>query len=61
MKKLCLNLKNKFPIYKEKLLGSIDVLLIYQGFLFIISPNVVNQLLLIALVVIFILLMVKRI
>lgn len=61
MKKFLFTIKKKFPVYKEKIVSSIDVLLIYQGLLFIISPNVINQLLLIALVIIFILLMVKRI
>lgn len=61
MKKLYLTFKTKFPYYKERILASIDILLVYQGLLFLISPNVINQLLLIALVVIFILLMVKKI
>lgn len=61
MKTLFTNIKGKLPYYKQKIINSLDVLLIYQGLLFIISPNVVNQLLLIALGIIFILLLVKKI
>ena len=61
MKPLLSKIKSKLPYYKDKIFKSIDVLLIYQGILFLITPTGVNQLLLIALVIIFILLMVKKI
>lgn len=61
MKNFFIKFRGKFPHYKDKLLNSLDVLLVYQGALFLISPNVINQLLLIALVVIFILMMAKKI
>ena len=61
MKTFLLKFKSKIPYYKQKIINSLDVLLVYQGLLFVISPNVVNQLLLIGLVVSFILLIVKKI
>lgn len=61
MKPLLSKIKAKLPYYKDKIFKSIDVLLIYQGILFLITPTGVNQLLLIALVIIFILLMLKKI
>lgn len=61
MKSFLLKFKSKIPYYKQKIISCLDVLLVYQGLLFIISPNVINQLLLIALVIVFILLMVKKI
>ncbi len=61
MKNFFIKFRAKLPHYKDKLLNSLDVLLVYQGALFLISPNVINQLLLIALVVIFILMMAKKI
>lgn len=61
MKDFFIKAKLKLPYYKEKLSNSLDVLLVYQGLLFIISPGPVNQLLLIALIVIVILLALKKI
>ena len=46
MKPLLSKIKAKLPYYKDKIFKSIDVLLIYQGILFLITPTGVNQLLL---------------
>lgn len=61
MKNFFTKFKTHLPYYKEKILSSLDILLVYQGILFLLSPNGVNQLLLIALVIIFILVMMKKI
>lgn len=61
MKNILTKFKDKLPTYKDKILESLDVLTIYQGILFIISPTGINQLLLIGLIIIFILLTLKKI
>ena len=61
MKNFFNKFKNHLPFYKEKILSSIDILLVYQGILFVLSPTGVNQLLLIGLIIVFILLMMKKI
>ena len=61
MKDFFIKFKNKMTYYKDKILSSIDVLLIYQGILFIISPTGVNQLLLIGFIIIFVLYLLKKI
>lgn len=61
MKKISEKIKEKFPLYKEKFINSLDILLIYQGILFLLAPTGINQLLLIALVLIFILLIINKI
>jgi len=61
MKNIFIKLKEKLPSYKDKIIESLDVLTIYQGILFIIAPNGINQLLLIALIIVIILLTLKKI
>ena len=61
MKDFLFKVKLKLPHYKEKIIKSMDVLLIYQGLLFLVAPNALNQILLIAFVIIFILLALKKI
>ena len=61
MKTIFAKFKDKLPLYKDKIIESLDVLTIYQGILFIIAPTGINQLLLIGLIIIFILLMLKKI
>lgn len=61
MKNILAKIKEKMPKFKDKVLASIDVILIYQGALFIISPTPINQLLFIILIIIFILNLLKKI
>ncbi len=45
--------KMQFPIWKDKFLSSIGIILVYQAFLFLISPNFTNQILLVIIILIF--------
>ena len=53
MKKLIKYLKQRLPIYQNKLIDSIPFLLIYQAILFILSPIKLNQVILVIMIVIF--------
>lgn len=61
MKNILDKIKEKLPKFKDKIISSIDVILIYQGFLFVISPTPINQLLFIGAIIIFILDFLKKI
>lgn len=61
MKNILDKIKEKLPKFKDKIISSIDVILIYQGFLFVISPTPINQLLFIGVIIIFILNFLKKI
>lgn len=53
MNKFFKSFKQKLPIYKERLVSSIPFLLIYQAILFILSPDKINQVILVIMIVIF--------
>ena len=53
MKDILKHLKTRLPSIQDKLLESLPILLIYSALLFVLSPNIVNQLALFALIFVF--------